>query len=183
MSTDPATRSLLLAIAREAITAAVLGKPAAPFDDHPVLHEERGAFVTLTHSKRLRGCIGRVYPDGPLSIMLPDVAVLAATADPRFARVSARELDLLHLEISLLSIPSLLTDPSAIEIGRHGLMVSAHGRRGLLLPQVATEYGWSAEEFLAQTCRKAMLQEDTWKHQGATVHTFESEIIEEETTR
>jgi AmmeMemoRadiSam system protein A len=183
MSTDSATRSLLLAIARDAITAAVHGRPAAPFDDHPMLHEERGAFVTLTHLQRLRGCIGRVHPDGPLSTMLPEIAALAATADPRFARVSAHELDLLHIEISLLTVPSLLADIGAIAIGRHGLMVSAHGRRGLLLPQVATEYGWSAEEFLAQTCHKAMLPTDAWQRDGVTVHTFETEIIEEETTR
>jgi len=183
MSTDPATRRLLLAIARDAITAAVRGRPAAPFDDHPILHEERGVFVTLMHSGRLRGCIGRVAPDIPLAELLPLMAVASATQDPRFRAVTPREVDLLHIEISLLSVPALLTDPGAIEIGRHGLMVSAQGQRGLLLPQVATEYGWSAEEFLAQTCHKAMLPTEAWKRDGVTIHTFETEIIEEETTR
>ena len=183
MSTDPATRTLLLGIARGAITAAVRGEAAAPPGDAPILREERGAFVTLMHMQRLRGCIGRVVPDSPLSIMLPEVAVLAATEDPRFARVSPLELDALHIEISLLTVPALLADASLIEIGRHGLMVTLGARRGLLLPQVATEYAWSAEEFLAETCRKAMLPIDAWKRDGATVHTFETEIIEEDATR
>ncbi|HET6463434.1 MAG TPA: AmmeMemoRadiSam system protein A [Candidatus Krumholzibacteria bacterium] len=182
MSTDPATRKLLLAIARDVIAAAVCETPAPGVPAGiPILEEQRGVFVTLTHGGRLRGCIGRVEPRIPLAELLPLMAVASATQDPRFRAVTESELDLLHIEISLLSVPVLLTDASAIEIGRHGLMVSAHGRRGLLLPQVATDYGWNAEEFLAQTCRKAMLQEDAWKRDGATVHTFETEIIEEET--
>ena len=182
MSTDPATRKLLLAIARDAITAAVCGTaaPAIP-DGIAILNEHRGVFVTLTHGNRLRGCIGRVEPGLPLAELLPLMAVASATQDPRFRPVSESELELLHIEISLLSVPVLLTDASAIEIGRHGLMVASNGRRGLLLPQVATEYGWSAEEFLAQTCHKAMLPTDAWKRDDATVHTFETEIIEEET--
>lgn len=182
MSTDPATRKLLLAIARDAITAAVCGTaaPAIP-DGIAILDEHRGVFVTLSHGNRLRGCIGRVEPGIPLAELLPLMAVASATRDPRFHPVTESELELLHIEISLLSVPTLLTDASAIEIGRHGLMVASNGRRGLLLPQVATEYGWSAEEFLAQTCHKAMLAPDAWKRAGATVHTFETEIIEEET--
>ena len=183
MSADLATRNLLLGIARDAITAAVRGEPATRFEDAPILREERGAFVTLMHTRRLRGCIGRVVPDSPLSRMLPEVAVLSATEDPRFWPVSPGELDALHIEISLLTVPVLLSDPSLLEIGRHGLMVSLHGQRGLLLPQVATEYGWGAEEFLAQTCFKASLPTDAWKRDGVTVHIFETEIIEEETTR
>ncbi len=183
MSTDLAVRTLLLGIARGAITAVVRGEPAAPFEDAPILREERGAFVTLMHRQRLRGCIGRVIPDGPLARMLPEVAVLSATEDPRFSPVSSAELDALHIEISLLTVPVLLSDRSLIEIGRHGLMVSLRGRRGLLLPQVATEYGWSVEEFLAQTCHKAMLPTDAWQHEDVRVHTFETEIIEEATTR
>ena len=183
MSTDLATRTILLGIARGAITAAVRGEQAAPFEDAPILREVRGAFVTLMHTQRLRGCIGRVVPDSPLSRMLPEVAVLSATEDPRFSPVSPGELAALHIEISLLTVPVLLSDRSLIEIGRHGLMVALGGRRGLLLPQVATEYGWSAEEFLAQTCVKAMLPADAWQRDDVSVHTFESEIIEEETTR
>ena len=183
MSTDAATRGVLLGIARSAIDAAVRGNlaPAVPAGTpaSAILAEERGVFVTLTRAGRLRGCIGRVEPDLPLAELLPLMAVLSATRDPRFPPVAAGELVALRIEISLLSSPTPLSDPAAIEIGRHGLTVFARGRRGLLLPQVATEYGWGADEFLAQTCVKAALPPDAWKHDGAVVHTFETEIIAE----
>jgi AmmeMemoRadiSam system protein A len=180
MSTDAATRRMLLAIARHAIQAAVTGANAPALPDAAILSEQRGLFVTLMQGGRLRGCIGRIQGDTPLASLLPLMAVAAANEDPRFPPVSARELDSLHIEISLLTPLSLLVDPATVQVGRLGLMVSARGRRGVLLPQVATEYGWSAEEFLAQTCRKAMLPLDAWKHDGVQVHTFESEIIAEE---
>ena len=177
MTTGAATRALLLAIARDAVGAAVRGTGRGTFADAPLFREERGVFVTLTQGGRLRGCIGRIDPDGPLSSLLPDVAVLSATADPRFPVVSPTELESLHIEISLLSVPVLVTGPAEIHIGRHGLMVSGRGRRGLLLPQVATEYGWTAEEFLSQTCLKAALPADAWTRDGVRIHTFETEII------
>jgi AmmeMemoRadiSam system protein A len=184
MSTDTATRTLLLGIARDAIAAEILGTSAPTLaNGASILSEQRGLFVTLMHNGRLRGCIGRVEPDIPLATLLPLMAVASATQDPRFRPVGPDELDALHIEISLLSVPVPMTDPSAIEIGRHGLMVSGHGRRGLLLPQVASEHGWNAEEFLAQTCLKAMLPTDAWKRDGVTIQTFETEIIEEEPTR
>jgi AmmeMemoRadiSam system protein A len=179
MSTDSTTRTLLLAIARAAIHAALTGADAPTAAYAAILDEQRGVFVTLTHGGRLRGCIGRIQADAPLSSLLPLMAVAAASEDPRFPALSVRELDGLHIEISLLTPLSPLVDPSTIEIGRHGLMVCARGRRGVLLPQVATEYGWSVEEFLAQTCHKAMLPTDAWKHADTAVHTFETEIIAE----
>lgn len=123
--------------------------------------------------------MGRVEPDVPLSELLPAIAVLSATGDPRFRPVSADELSGLHIEISLLSVPVLITGPAEIEIGRHGLMVAGEGRRGLLLPQVATEYGWTAPEFLSQTCAKASLRPDAWRTGGMQIHTFETEIFGE----
>jgi len=179
MSTDVATRALLLAIARGAIHAAVTGTEAPALSDAAILHEERGVFVTLTHGGRLRGCIGRIEADIPLSALLPLMAVASATEDPRFPAVAARELDGLHIEISLLTPLELLSSPETIQIGRHGLLVHARGRRGVLLPQVATEYGWSVDEFLTQTCLKAALPADAWKDPGTRVHTFETEIIAE----
>lgn len=177
MSTDDATRSLLIELARGAIDAAVRRTPAPAASDAPILREQRGVFVTLTHTGRLRGCIGRVEPDAPLASLLPTVAVLSATNDPRFPMVTAAELPGLEIEISLLSVPVLISGPAQIEIGRHGLIITARGRRGLLLPQVAAEYGWSAPEFLAQTCLKASLPADAWQHHGASMHVFETEII------
>lgn len=179
MSTDAATRATLLGIARAAIVAAVRRIPTPQTDDSPILREKRGLFVTLKRAGRLRGCIGRAESDEPLSTLLPLMAVASATEDPRFPAVSEDELDTLHIEISLLTVPVPLGGPAEIEIGRHGILVSLRGRRGLLLPQVATEYGWSADEFLAQTCLKASLPVDAWKQPGARVHTFESEIIAE----
>jgi AmmeMemoRadiSam system protein A len=179
MSMDAASRALLLGIARSAIEVAVRETPATPFDDTPILREERGVFVTLRRGGRLRGCIGRVDPDGPLSSLLPLMAVAAATQDPRFPALTADELDELHIEISLLTVPMPVSGPAEVEIGRHGLLVFARGRRGVLLPQVATEYQWTADEFLAQTCMKASLPGDAWQEPGARVHSFETEIIAE----
>lgn len=179
MTTGAVERALLLGIARTAIAAAVGGGATTTPEDSPILREERGIFVTLRRAGRLRGCIGRVEPDAPLSELLPAIAVLSATDDPRFRAVARDELELLHIEISLLTVPLLVNDPAQIEIGRHGLMVTARGRRGLLLPQVATEYGWTASEFLSQTCVKAHLRADAWRESGARIHTFETEIFGE----
>ena len=173
------TCSLLLVFARNAIVAAVRGTDAPVAPDAAILKEHRGVFVTLTRAGRLRGCIGRIRGDVPLSSLLPLIAAMSATDDPRFPAVLSHELDALHVEISLLTVPALLKGPATIEIGRHGLLVFARGRRGVLLPQVAAEHGWSVDEFLAQTCRKASLPPDAWRQAGARVHTFETEIIAE----
>ena len=177
MTIDAASRALLVAIARAAIEAAVHGRPAPAAGDAPILTGERGVFVTLRRGGRLRGCIGRVDPDAPLASLLPEIAVLSATGDPRFPPVSVAELAGLEVEVSLLGLPVTISGPPEVEIGRHGLIVTAKGRRGLLLPQVATEYGWTASEFLAQTCLKAGLPGDAWRHPGARLQVFETEII------
>jgi AmmeMemoRadiSam system protein A len=179
VNTDDAARALLLGVARTAIEATVRHTGAMTAPDAPILHEARGVFVTLKRAGRLRGCMGRVEPDGPLSEVLPAIAVLAATGDPRFAAVLPNELAGLHIDISLLSTPIVIAGPDEIEIGRHGLMVAARGQRGLLLPQVPSEYGWTACEFLAQTCIKAGLRADAWQHAGARLYTFETEIFGE----
>lgn len=179
MSIDQVSRGILLRIARGAIDAAVRSAPGPAFEDAPILHEHRGVFVTLRRAGHLRGCIGRTEPGEPLSTLLPAMAVASATEDPRFSPVSPAELPGLHIEISLLTPPVPVAGPAGIEIGRHGLIVSARGRRGLLLPSVATDYGWSAEEFFGQTCIKAGLPADAWKQPGARVHAFETETIEE----
>lgn len=177
MSTDIDTRALLLGIARAAIDAAVRGGTPPPVPEAPILADYRGVFVTLRHGGRLRGCIGRIEPDAPLASLLPEIAVLSATDDPRFPPVSEAELAGLEVEVSLLSVPELITGPAQVEVGRHGLIVTARGRRGLLLPQVATECGWNALEFLAQTCLKARLPENAWEHAGTRLQVFETEII------
>jgi AmmeMemoRadiSam system protein A len=179
VSIDVATAHVLLALARNSIAAALGGPSGPPAGDDPILHQRRGVFVTLTRAGRLRGCIGRVEPDAPLSTTLPDVAVLAATGDSRFPPVKPAELDALQIEISLLTVPVRLADPAAIEIGRHGVIIEGRGQRGLLLPQVATEYGWNGSEFLDQVCVKASLAPAAWRSQDVELFTFETEIVAE----
>jgi len=183
MTIDVAARHALLFLARDAIESAVRGNDArtrpARRTESSLFRERRGAFVTLEIAGALRGCIGRIEPDAPLSEMLPAVAVLSATRDPRFPPVTAGELAALHIEISLLTPPTRIADPAAIRIGRHGLIVSARGHRGLLLPQVAVEYGWTVGEFLAQTCIKASLPRDAWREPDTELHVFETEIVAE----
>ena len=177
MSTAAASRALLLGIARAAIDAAVRGDASPAAAGAPILAEHRGVFVTLRHVGRLRGCIGRIDPDAPLASLLPEIAALSATGDPRFPPVTEPELAGLEVEVSLLSVPVLITGPAQIEVGRHGLIVTAKGQRGLLLPQVATEYGWTALEFLAQTCLKARLPGNAWERPDTRLQVFETEII------
>jgi AmmeMemoRadiSam system protein A len=178
MSIDRATRDVVLSVARTAIASAIGARAACTPADAAVLHERRGVFVTLKHRGRLRGCMGRVEPDEPLTSLLPAVAVLSATADPRFAPVTADELSEIEIEVSLLTEPVAITGPGEVEIGRHGLIVAGRGRRGLLLPQVAAEHGWTASEFLAQTCLKARLSADAWRQPGILLQAFEAEIVE-----
>src|SRR5262249_21657913 len=124
----------------------------------------------------LRGCIGHIEADRPLAHVVAQCAVSACSTDPRFPPVSVRELNEIDIELSLLGPLEAITSPDQIEIGRHGLVVERDRHRGLLLPQVATEWKWDAPTFLAQTCRKAGLAPDAWK-QGAAIWRFEAEVF------
>lgn len=153
-----------------------------PVPDMPGAALKRGAFVTLTERGALRGCLGHVAADRPLGEVVRDMTVAAAEEDPRFAPVAPDELGDLALEISVLSEPQPLerpVDPADVVIGRHGLIVRRGSRTGLLLPQVATEYHWSAEGFLAATCRKAGLGPDAWREAGTAVLTFQADVFGE----
>lgn len=147
--------------------------------DDPIFSEHRGAFVTLHKNGMLRGCIGRIVSDEPLIKVICDMGIAAATADPRFPNVSESELDSIDLEISVLSPIELITDINIIEVGKHGLIIQKGFRSGLLLPQVATEYGWSKEEFLQHTCLKAGLNPEDWKKE-AKIYIFSAEVFGEE---
>jgi AmmeMemoRadiSam system protein A len=167
----------LVAIARAAVHAAVAGRapdvPAA--DDSP---DATGAFVTLKRRGQLRGCIGTLERRGSLAEEVARVAVSAALEDPRFSPVSAAELDEIDVEVSVLGPLEAVdpVDPAAIEIGRHGLVVEQGRRRGLLLPQVATEWKMDVETFLAHTCAKAGLPPDAWRR-GAKVYRFAAVVF------
>jgi len=168
----------LVVLARASVVAAARGdRPPLP-PAGGVYARLAGAFVSLHHRGVLRGCIGQPEPRDPLGEVIVHCARAAALEDPRFTPVQPDELTALDVEVSVLTPPLPVADPSTIVVGRHGLIVTRDGRRGLLLPQVAVEWGWTREEFLAQTCRKAGLPPDAWQH-GAEVFAFEAEIFSE----
>jgi AmmeMemoRadiSam system protein A len=171
----------LLALARESVESAVRHRPAPSHS--PVLAgitQRSGAFVTLRSGGELRGCIGAIAADAPLPEVVEEMAVKAALEDPRFTPVSARELDQLTYEISVLSPLEQVQSIGEITVGKHGLLIQSGRNRGLLLPQVATEYGWSREEFLAHTCRKAGLPPDAWQWKETRIFCFTAELMHEE---
>jgi uncharacterized protein len=172
-----AAHAALLLLARRAHEAAVAGGRLPPALGSPVLDERAGAFVTLESKGELRGCIGRIEP-GRLGDVIVHCAGAAALEDPRFPRVVPDELPQIAIELSVLTPLERLEDPTALQPGVHGLLVACDGRRGVLLPQVAVEWGWSAEEFLRQTCLKARLPAMAWR-EGAQLFTFEAEIFGE----
>lgn len=134
--------------------------------------------MTLHCRGRLHGCIGYIFPLYPLVQTIIDCSISAATEDPRFEPVTLRELKDIDIEISVLTPLEEVTDLESILVGRDGLVISQHGFRGLLLPQVATQYGWDRERFLAETCRKAGLPTDAWK-KGARIEKFSAQVFGE----
>jgi AmmeMemoRadiSam system protein A len=173
-------RDYLLTLARESIRSKLDGGqyPRNPPED-AVLHAATGAFVTLKNLGALRGCIGRMESDSPLWETVARMARAAAFEDPRFPPVTEDEIDDLSLEISVLTPFEPLEDPARLEVGTHGLLVEKGVYRGVLLPQVATEHGWGAEEFLANVCLKASLPTDAWKDPDTRLYVFSAIIIEE----
>ena len=168
----------LLALARQALHSAAEGRPLPPPPPaSPALLEPAGVFVTLRSQGELRGCIGQVEARGPLVQTVAECAESAALRDPRFPPVAALEVPDIRIEISVLS-PLFEIRPEQIEIGRHGLLISRGFRRGLLLPQVAPEWGWDAQRFLQETCRKAGLPADAWQH-GARLQAFTTRVFSE----
>jgi AmmeMemoRadiSam system protein A len=143
------------------------------------LKADGAAFVTLMMHGHLRGCIGHVVGFEPLYSSVIHNTMSAATEDPRFEPMTAREEPEVHIGISVMSPLRAITDVSEIRVGTHGIMITQGLRRGLLLPQVASEYGWDREEFLEHTCEKAGLPGDAWK-QGATIQIFSAQVFGEE---
>jgi len=174
----------LLRIAREAVEATVHGtSPPEVRVESEALNAPCGAFVTLKNRGRLRGCIGTFAARGPLHETVREMAA-AALQDPRFLThpVTAEELDQIAIEISALSPLEKVDDPlREIELGRHGIRIDGPYGSGCFLPQVATETGWSLEEFLSQCCAgKAGLRRDAWMLPDVTVYRFEAEVFGEE---
>ena len=177
--TDSEKRSLL-SLARQFIEFALSGGPAPPAGPlSGALATRRGAFVTLHHRGRLRGCIGRVVALDPLATVVAECAVSAATQDPRFAPLAPRDLQELEIEISVLSHPCQIAAPEELQPGVHGLLITRGRYRGILLPQVAEKHKWSREQFLEQTCCKAGLHPEDWKHPETRIEVFTAEIFSE----
>jgi AmmeMemoRadiSam system protein A len=170
---------LLLRLARTELEATLLiSWPGSRLSHVPVsLVQPCGAFVTLRMSGQLRGCVGRVRTFLPLHKTVRDCAVAAALSDPRFPPTKASELSSLLLEISVLS-PPVEAKPEEVELGRHGLLVSQGSKRGLLLPQVATEWNWDRTRFLEEACIKAGLSSNAWLR-GARIETFTAQVFSE----
>jgi AmmeMemoRadiSam system protein A len=175
-------RALLLTIAREAIAAHVNRQSQAQsaISNLPsaILTTPAGAFVSLHKGGDLRGCIGHIEPTEPIGTVVPRCAVAACSSDPRFPPVAPDELASIDIEISLLGPLEPIAGPGDIVVGRHGLVVERGRQRGLLLPQVATEWNWDAEAFLSHTCQKAGLPRDAWRT-GAKLWKFEAEVFGE----
>ena len=174
--------------AREVVEAAVAGRGKAPPLNLPESFESRaGVFTTLTShpSGKLRGCIGFAEPIMPLKEALATSARAAALEDGRFAPVTKEELGAILVEVSLLTPPKPIAvrrpddRVNEVVVGRHGLIVRKGRRGGLLLPQVATDWEWDAEEFLEHTCEKGGYEPDFWKSEEATVLYFEAEVFGE----
>lgn len=176
-------RKRLLAIARQSIEGALAGRRPESTDADEAdedLRRPAGVFVTLrTHDGELRGCIGSIVAREPLLRAVVSSAVNAAFRDPRFAPVTAEELPGLELEISVMGPIERVTDLGEIVCGRDGLIVSRGRSAGLLLPQVATEYGWDRETFLDQTCVKAGLRPGAWRQPETRIEKFSAEVFGE----
>lgn len=169
----------LLHIARSSITTYLDRQDLPKFDiTEPRLLEPRGVFVTLHKKGMLRGCIGYIKAIMPLYKATSDCAISAAVKDYRFSPLKDQELDEIDIEISVLTPLRKIDDINQIKVGEHGLYISRSPYSGLLLPQVATEYGWDRLTFLAQTCIKAGLPKDAWE-KGADIYTFAAQIFGE----
>ena len=172
----PEQRQSLLELARESITLGVLEQRPIEPGSMP-LPDASGVFVTIKKRGSLRGCLGTLQNQRGLAREIARCAVDSAREDPRFPPVAADELPDLHLEISVLGpLEEIPARPDAFTIGEHGLVVEQGYQRGLLLPQVATEWGWTPEQFLEHTAVKAGLPRDAWR-KGARVYRFAAEVF------
>jgi len=170
-------KQALVDLARRTITSHVT-RSVEPVPSAVEWPEATGVFVTIKRRGELRGCLGTLQCSGGLAVEVARCAQDAASVDPRFPAVSRDELPELQVEVSVLG-PLEAIDPGApgkIVIGRHGLVAELEGRRGLLLPQVAPQWGWTVEQFLRQTCVKAGLPPGAWQN-NARIFRFEAEVF------
>ena len=165
-------------IAKTVIENKARGKAVPEFKiESAILKENRGAFVTIQKKGQLRGCIGFIKGYEPLHKTVEKMAAEAAFRDPRFPPVKEKELPELDIEISVLTPLRKISDVNEIEVGKHGIYIIKGGWSGLLLPQVATEYGWDRQTFLEHTCQKAGLPPHAWKEKDTEIYIFSADIF------
>lgn len=172
---NPEERKILLRLAHDSIESAFENREISLDPPSPHLAESRGAFTTIYLRGQLRGCVGYVFPVASVYRTVAETARAAAFEDTRFWPVTHEEAPELEVSLSILS-PIELIQAEQVEVGKHGLLVSHHGHRGLLLPQVPVEHQWDRITFLEQTCRKAGLPLDAWQ-KGATLEAFIAEVF------
>lgn len=177
----PASQRKLLALARRTLEDLVRRslRRTDDFQDSSLQRSDYGAFVSLHKDKELRGCVGTCAPKLPLYLTVIAMTEAAASRDRRMKPVSVNELEDIRIGISILSPLQAARDPLSLSVGIHGLYITRGKCRGVLLPQVATEYGWDIQQFLRQTCLKAGLGENVWQEPGTRISSFTALIIEE----
>ncbi len=174
--------STLLEIAREAIVHRVQKIEYRPAPrEEKALNQRSGCFVTIKQDGQLRGCIGSFQTERPLFREVAEMATASCCKDPRFHPLEEDELNNFSLEISVLSPLEKIDDTELIEVGTHGIYIEKNFSRGVLLPQVATDYGWDRDTFLQQTCLKAGLPTNAWQEPDAEIYIFSAQIIKEDT--
>ncbi len=185
---DENVKHILLQIARKSVESAIKGIPITKTNiqiNSQELEKKNGAFLKLKTHGRLRGCIGQLVSDTPLHKLVSEMAVSAATEDSRFLsnQIQPSELYDLEIEISVLSPLQRMENPLELELGKHGIYIKTGFKNGCFLPQVATETGWTKEEFLSQCCYlKTGLPPDAWKEKDVEVYVFTVEILSEAVT-
>lgn len=178
---NEAERAEMLQLARTTIEGYLKEKRVPPYTtENPHLLQPGGAFVTLKKRGELRGCIGYMAAEAPVYETVQEMAVSAATKDPRFPPVNLSELPDLTIEISLLSPLERVTDTNRIVVGKHGLLIRQGWYQGVLLPQVAPEQGWNRDELLRGICHKAGLPANAWQDPRTELYWFTAEVFGEE---
>ena len=183
---SPAEQKELMDIAWKSIRRTVRRNGAEGSQKHPksvssesMLSQPAGAFVSLYNNGELRGCLGVIVSETSLAETVFQLAGRSATEDPRFPAVTEDELNDIQIEISVLSSLREITAIEEIQVGKHGLFIVAGMYRGLLLPQVAVKHRWNVNQFLEETCVKAGLPRDQWKHAETNIYIFSAQIIEQ----
>ena len=184
MALSKEEKKILLAIARDSLEKYVKEKSLpenieAKYKISEKLKEKTGVFVTLKIKGQLRGCIGSIIGTDPLYTGVRDNAIKAGLSDPRFPPVKASELKQIDMDISVMTPLQKIADYKKIRLGTDGVIVKKGSRRAVYLPQVATETGWSLDEFLSQLCRKAWLPGDAYKEPGMEFYIFQALVFGE----